>query len=320
MYLCTRFKGYMSKIISCLFGILFTLSVTAQNVTIDLGGSISCENRSKLQGALINVTRDGKPFTSFLTSFEGTYYVYLPIGAEYLVDVSKKGYVHKRFTVDTRSIPKERTLEKFPLIVADLELIDYQEGVDYSLFNQPINKYYYNPSKENFEYDKEYLEQMLALIEDIKRANKQAIADAKQKSEKAVKDALHKEQMQSEALVMQELEKELAAAKKHSEEKLLAAQLNTDITITAVKPAVADALNIAPGKKARIAALLLKYKPGVTEEIIEGPQVIIIQRVLVRDDMAWVYQKKIFSWGGVSCFRDGEPITESTFELETRNV
>jgi hypothetical protein len=34
--------------------------------------------------------------------------------------------------------------------------------------------------------------------------------------------------------------------------------------------------------------------------------------------MAWVYQKKIFSWGGVSFFRDSTPITELIFEQETK--
>ena len=57
---------------------------------------------------------------------------------------------------------------------------------------------------------------------------------------------------------------------------------------------------------------------GVTEEIIHGTNVIVIQRVVVRDQMAWVYHKKLFNWGGVACFRDGQAITESTFENETK--
>ncbi|MBS1638338.1 MAG: hypothetical protein JST26_20660, partial [Bacteroidetes bacterium] len=68
----------------------------------------------------------------------------------------------------------------------------------------------------------------------------------------------------------------------------------------------------------RLKNLLAKYPPGVTEETINGSGVVIIQRVVVKDTMAWVYQKKIFSWGGVSYFRDSTPITESTFEQETK--
>jgi len=64
--------------------------------------------------------------------------------------------------------------------------------------------------------------------------------------------------------------------------------------------------------------LLAKYSPGITEETITGPGVVIMQRVVVKDNMAWIYQKKMFSWGGVSYFRDSHAITESTFEIETK--
>ena len=65
-------------------------------------------------------------------------------------------------------------------------------------------------------------------------------------------------------------------------------------------------------------ALMAKYAPGVTEETIVGTGVVIIQRVVVKETAAYVYQKKIFSWGGVSFFRDAAAITESTFEQETQ--
>ena len=60
-----------------------------------------------------------------------------------------------------------------------------------------------------------------------------------------------------------------------------------------------------------------KYSPGVTEETIVGKGVVILQRVVVKSDYAYVYQKKSFSWGGISYFRDSKAITESTFEQET---
>lgn len=68
----------------------------------------------------------------------------------------------------------------------------------------------------------------------------------------------------------------------------------------------------------RVAQLLAKYKPGVTEEIINGTGVVVIQRVVIKDNMAWVYQKKIFNWGGVAYFRDDQSIVETTFEQETK--
>ena len=66
-------------------------------------------------------------------------------------------------------------------------------------------------------------------------------------------------------------------------------------------------------------ALLAKYPLGVTEETIIGTGVVILQRVVVKESNdVYVYQKKMFSWGGISYFRDSKAITESTFELETK--
>ena len=65
-------------------------------------------------------------------------------------------------------------------------------------------------------------------------------------------------------------------------------------------------------------ALLAKYPPGVTEETITGQGVVIIQRVVVKNGDVWVFQKKIFSFGVISYFRDGAAITELIYENETK--
>lgn len=64
--------------------------------------------------------------------------------------------------------------------------------------------------------------------------------------------------------------------------------------------------------------LLANYKPGVTEETLKGPGVTILQRVVVKESEVWVYQKKMFDWGGVTFFRDNDAITELIFEQETK--
>ncbi|MBK6985403.1 MAG: hypothetical protein IPH32_11915 [Bacteroidetes bacterium] len=46
----------------------------------------------------------------------------------------------------------------------------------------------------------------------------------------------------------------------------------------------------------------------------------MIRRVVVREENTWVYEKKIFDWGGVSYFRDKQRITASTFNQETALV
>lgn len=332
----------MTKIITIIFLGLFAFSRLEAQIkkdqSMDVEGTILSENRT-LQGALVTVIRDGKPFTSFLTDIDGSYNLYLPMGSEYSITVTKKDYVKKMYTVSTKGVSNESAQKKFPVIQADVELFLFYDGVDYSIFNQPMNKYYYNPKKDNFEYDKAYLKYMLAKVEEVRKAEKQAMLAAKNKSaedkqkdelariEQAKQDELAKQaQMQKdrealEAATLAKMQADAEAEAKRAAEldKALAEQTARLNAFMKDKTVVADATGIkAKSKDARINALLSKYKQGVTEEIIQGKDVVIVQRVVVRDDMAWVYQKKIFSWGGVACFRDGVSISESAFEHETK--
>lgn len=314
----------LSRFIKSIFICVIALNARAQTLTVDVSGTISSEKSSRLQGAVISVTKDGKHFTSFPTSFEGTYHLYLPLGSEYEVNVAKKNYVHKVFTVNTMGVPYNEGRKKFSDIIADVELIAFQEGVDYSLLDQPMNKFYYNSKKEDFEYDREYCKSMLALVEQIKEANKEAVQLAKQAEEKLLlaADLAKQKMIKDELLAIQtETFKRLNDELAKSSEVVAETKTSDDLHYN-YKPdnavLTADALYVNPNKNERVAALLIKYKPGVTEEVFIGEHVIIIQRILVSDDMAWVYQKKMFDWGGISYFRDGQPITESTFEIETK--
>lgn len=47
--------------------------------------------------------------------------------------------------------------------------------------------------------------------------------------------------------------------------------------------------------------------------------VTVYQRIVVKGDTAaYVYEKKVFSFGLIRYFRDGEPCTEAEFETETK--
>lgn len=295
----------------------------SQYVSLDVEGTILCSNRT-LQGALVNVMRDGKPFTSFLTDIDGSYNLYLPLGSEYIVTISKKDYVKKMYTVSTVGVPAESAQKKFPVIVADVELFEYFEGVDYSVFNQPMNKYYFNVKKDNFEYDKAYLKHMLALVDELRRDEKRAMLAAAGKAKRLEKqnaNVASVSPVEKTALAVEEpksIEPDKVAQQPPKVEKSIIGQTSNINNSGKEKPPVNDLTMVKIPKSDRIAALLQRYKPGVTEEIIQGQGMVIIQRVVVKDEMAWVYQKKIFSWGGVACFRDGVAITESAFDHETK--
>ena len=166
----------------------------------------------------------------------------------------------------------------------------------------------------------------------LKKSN-YIVAKAEQDKIEAVlakQQALLDERYAADAVALKKLEEELAQTKTAGLKKFTdrssypnnnTATLPIDIrTVNEVQPLAVDALQIISNKNEHLAALLIKYKNGVTEEILIGKNLIIIQRVVVRDAMAWVYQKKIFNWGGVAFFRDGVAITEGIFEMETKTA
>jgi hypothetical protein len=53
----------------------------------------------------VQVLQDGKLLTSFKTDQMGNYNVYLPLGSDYIISISKNDYVQKYFSVSTKGIP-----------------------------------------------------------------------------------------------------------------------------------------------------------------------------------------------------------------------
>ncbi len=164
---------------------------------------------------------------------------------------------------------------------------------------------------------------------------------AKEKADKAVADAAAKKKAEEEAArlakentkpVVDKYKEAITKAdgffnskkyqdsKKYYEEALInkAGDSYAKGRLAEIEKLLKSDVATAADADAKQKALLAKYPPGVTEETIVGTGVVIIQRVVVKESAAYVYQKKIFSWGGVSYFRDSKAITESIFEQETQ--
>jgi hypothetical protein len=167
---------------SLLIYLLFFCHYFFAQVPVRIVGNISDETGS-VSGAAIQISQGGKTVNNVITSAAGDYSFEVPLNGDFLITVSKDGYVSKKFSINTKGVPPEKATTNFPIIEANMGLNKRYEGVDYSLLNQPINKYNYNPNKDNFEYDRPYLEQMLAGLSAIKDAEK--IAKNKEKEKEA---------------------------------------------------------------------------------------------------------------------------------------
>ena len=165
------------------FFVLFVSKCTlfySQTVPVRVQGDVS-DDKGNISGANVLVTQSGKTVNNLTTDGSGKYNFELPLGGDYLITVSKEGYVSKKFSINTGGVPPEKATTQFPIIQASLGLFKKVEGVDYSVMNQPLNKYKYNSEVDNFEYDTDYLEQMLAKLGAIKEAEKQILKKEKEK-------------------------------------------------------------------------------------------------------------------------------------------
>lgn len=298
----------------------------SQDVTVDFEGRVSNDNMT-LSESIVQVLQDGKLLTSFKTDQNGSYNVYLPLGSDYLISISKNNYVQKYFSVSTKGIPQDQAGVKLPAIKADVDLFKYYDGVDYSMFDEPISKFFYSSKKGNFDYDKEYLKAKKEEMKKVKLAEKKAIQLALQKNaakqkelekspekkedvaklneeKKVLDDKLAKQSLMLK--LIEEEEKPILKTKEKSEVELNIVAANNDASAKVIDKKVND--------------LIEKHKQTVSEEQQKGQGVIVIRRVVVREENTWVYEKKIFDWGGVSYFRDKQRITASTFNQETALV
>ena len=295
----------------------------SQDVTVDFEGRVSNDNMT-LSESIVQVLQDGKLLTSFKTDQNGSYNVYLPLGSDYLISISKNNYVQKYFSVSTKGIPQDQAGVKLPAIKADVDLFKYYDGVDYSMFDEPISKFFYSSKKGNFDYDKEYLKAKKEEMKKVKLAEKKAIQLALQKNaakqkelekspekkedvaklneeKKVLDDKLAKQSLMLK--LIEEEEKPILKTKEKNEVELNIVAANNDASAKVIDKKVND--------------LIAKHKQTVSEEQQKGQGVIVIRRVVVREENTWVYEKKIFDWGGVSYFRDKQRITASTFNQET---
>src|SRR5688500_17900455 len=115
------------QIIYSLKRIVFTMSLLfcstvnlAQPITVDFEGQVS-HNDSILSEVIVQVLQNGNLLTSFKTNQTGSYNIYLPLGSDYLISISKNGYVQKYFSVSTKGVPAEQARIKFPAIRADVD-------------------------------------------------------------------------------------------------------------------------------------------------------------------------------------------------------
>lgn len=182
-----------------------------QNRALVISGVVK-EGKDKLSGVKVSIIK-GTPsgaavIKEFVTDGSGKFDYPLEVNSQYIVEISKPGFVSKSISYNTTVPDADNFNWTFDFIV---ELFKTPEGVDVAVFKNPVAKVHYNEDYSDFDYDLDYSmefkkkeEQVMQQIEQAKKQEEKVdinqVAEAKrqeleeqrqkQESEKAYQNAM----------------------------------------------------------------------------------------------------------------------------------
>ncbi|MGL5891896.1 MAG: hypothetical protein ACRC3B_18530, partial [Bacteroidia bacterium] len=160
----------------------FSTVLSAQeNWEFIFGGRVTefSEEKQKdvaLDMALVTVYKGSVIVSTTNTQSSGKFKCRIPGNGDYMVTITKSGYITKRFAINTMNVSLERSSFPFGQFDVEVELFKIFPGLDYSVLDKPIARIIYNPAPniDDFDYDKVYTEKIRAELERLKELARQA--------------------------------------------------------------------------------------------------------------------------------------------------
>lgn len=106
-----------------------------------------------LDSAIVTVYYNNVVYKRVLTTRRGKCNFQLPLDRIYIVELSKPGFISKKFEVNTKTPANKRDVYDFYF---DMDIFESIEGLDTKLLEKPLAIVYYNATNNQFEYDAAY--------------------------------------------------------------------------------------------------------------------------------------------------------------------
>lgn len=106
-----------------------------------------------LDSAVVTIYLNNAVYSTALTTRRGKCSFKLPLDRNYIVELSKPGFVSKRFEVNTKIPANKKDAFDFDF---DMDIFQYVEGLNTKVLEKPIAIVYYNITNNQFEYDAAY--------------------------------------------------------------------------------------------------------------------------------------------------------------------
>lgn len=127
-----------------------------QAQSLNINGSIAIEE-SGAEGAKVIIFKNSEKLDEQVIGKKGRFELKLAFDNDYKISFEKAGYITKIVSVNTE-VPPEilETSPDFPPVRLIINLLPHAEGVDLSIFEQPVAILSYNNELDDFTFDKDY--------------------------------------------------------------------------------------------------------------------------------------------------------------------
>ena len=140
-------------------------------------GKIKIENGS-IENTRITILKNAEKMESKFVDNSGKFEYGLDFGNEYIFEFSKEGFVTKRVSISTfvplDILSRDNQFPPFKFVVS---LFPAYEGLDISVFDQPMGMVMYDKELDDFDYDRDYDAQIRDAIKKAEEAAKRRAAE-----------------------------------------------------------------------------------------------------------------------------------------------
>jgi tetratricopeptide (TPR) repeat protein len=159
--------------------LLFSNLLYAQSWAMPVDGKVYAKG-NKLGGAIITLFKGSQQIQQVVTTSNGRFSFELIPNAEYIIAITKPGYITKKFKIITTNVPPDRAdASGFNPFEPDVTLFEMPTAPEISkrieaILSQPIAIYQYIPNENNFNYDEKYTEAIQNKLSELAQLQKQA--------------------------------------------------------------------------------------------------------------------------------------------------
>ena len=143
------------------FSLMFTNDLNAQNY-LEVPVKVEIEN-GNVDDLMIKVMKGGKP--AFTQSAVSKMKLKLNYNSNYTIIFSKDGYVTKSIEFDTKA-PADHIKDGFDPYKIGVKLFKQYDGVNVTVYNQPVGKIRFNKELDEFNFDTDYSKSILSKLQD----------------------------------------------------------------------------------------------------------------------------------------------------------